>query len=62
MNNIFHIILLIGLTSILSIIVYTQIECDIRSQYWNDKGFFIDSWEYSFMKCDYPSIPIGDNN
>ena len=39
-------------------------ECElIRMPYWNDKGFFVDTWK-SFPEqwtCNYPPIPKGDN-
>lgn len=51
----------IGIFVLFVIILIIQFDCMNRSFYWNDRGFFIDSWEYhSMLECDYP--PIEESN
>lgn len=40
---------------LLTLMTIAEIDCNNRAWYWNDKGFFIDTWEYN-IECNYPPI------
>lgn len=53
----------LGILIILIVLcIIFQYECMRREMYWNDKGLFIDTWEYTWKylppwECLYEEIP-----